>query len=97
MEIKNYDVLINELQASCGLVIDPNEYNIDFFIDVDLKYEIDVENNVIHVFSDKNRISFLKIDNKLRYYAFKTETLVILVGTRQGSRHYSKVYEACLV
>lgn len=97
MEIKNYDVLINEKQASCGLVVDPTEYNINFFDDEYLNYEVDTDNNIIHVYSEKNKISFLGIDNKLRYYAFKTETLVVLVGTRNGSKHFTKVYEACLV
>jgi hypothetical protein len=97
MQIKNYDVLINEKQASCGLIVDPTEYNIDFFDDKYLNYEVDTENCMIHVYSDKNKVSFLGMDNRLRYYAFKTETLVLLVGTRHGSNHFTKVYEACLI
>jgi hypothetical protein len=96
MEIKNYDVLINEKQASCGLVVDPTEYDISFFKDEFLKYEVDNTLNVIRVYSDKNSISFTNIDERLVYYAYKTETLVILVGGRTGPKHFTYVYEACL-
>jgi len=97
MEIKDYDVLINEKQASCGLVVDPGQYNINFFNDEYLQYEVDTNEMKINIFSDKNKISFLQIDKKLMLYAFKTETLVIFVGNRKGPKHYSNVYEATII
>lgn len=96
MEIKNYDVLINEKQASCGLVVDPDEYDISFFKDEYLKYDVDSELGVIRVYSDKDTIIFLNIDRKLVYYAYKTESLIIFIGGRHKSRHISYVYEACM-
>lgn len=96
MKIKSYDVIIDEQQASCGLVVDPTEYDISFFKNENLQYKIDTEKKTIDVFSDKIKVSFCKIDKKLIYYAFKTETLIIFIGNRDGSRHFIGAYEACL-
>lgn len=96
MIIKNYGVLINEKEASCGLIVDPNEYNISFFNDKFLHYEIDVQAACIHVFSDKKKVSFSKIDQQLIYYAYKTETLVIFVGSRKEELNFTNVYEAII-
>jgi hypothetical protein len=93
LKIKNFNVLINEEQASCGLVVNNKDYDLHFFNNEHLHYEVDYHNKVIHVTSRKDKVSFLGLDNKIMYYAFKTETLIILTGDKNN---YSNVYEAIL-
>lgn len=96
MLIKNYDVLINEKEASCGLVINSKEYNINGFKGKDLEYEVDYDHNCIRVFSEKYKVTFCNADKRLLYYAFKTETLIIFVKDSPHGHNYHQVYEAVL-
>lgn len=86
MEIKNYEVLINEENAQCGLIVDLDNYNIRNLIEEDkLLYEVNVDEKKINVFNQQDELllTFHKIDSELILYAFKTDHLSILGGVTE--------------
>lgn len=96
MIIKNYEALINKDNGTCAIIINSKQHNIKFFKNEDLKYEI-LENK-IDIFSEKHKISIINIDNELKYYAYKTNTLVILTGTNTNNiSNFDGFYEAILI
>ncbi len=96
MIISNYGVIIDKENACCGLVVDPKEYDISFFNDSFLSYEIDSKKNQIKLFSENKQVFFDKITPEIIYYSFKTDVLVIFVGERNSNKPPISVYEAKL-
>ncbi len=96
MEIKKYEILINEEQASFGFVVNENLYDISFFKDKFLNYEINYDKKFINIYSDSHKISFKNIDAKLLYYAFKTESLIIFITNKTQEFQFNSAYEAKL-
>lgn len=99
MQIKNYEVLINEKQGQCGLVIDTKEYDLSFLKDIPLFYKVNTEDKKIEILDEHNEIllTFEKINNELRYYAFKTVELVIIIGNTKPSLHVEFVLHAQII
>lgn len=98
MIIKNYEVIINEKNATCGLVIDEEEYEIDSFKEETLFYEVFPEKKIISVYNQENtkKLEFINADHQLIYYAFKTIELPILVGKTNPEPKINFILEAQL-
>jgi hypothetical protein len=96
MEIKKYEILINEEQASFGLIVKEYDYDISFFKDKFLNYDIHYDKKCINIYSDSHKISFKNIDAKFIYYAFKTESLIIFTNNHPTSNKFNFAYEAKL-
>lgn len=94
MEIKNYEVLINEQQASCGLVVNKDLYDISFLNNHDIYYEILDKEHKIKIYSDSNEVVFCNASHETLYFAHKTEVLIILMGILTPEPKFSHVFEA---
>ena len=98
MEIREYEVILNEKNATCGFVVNLNHYKIDDVLRKDLQYEILKEDKAVRVFSkDGDELLFLNLTNELIYYAYKTVNLIILGGTDEGEGKIKIFAEAVLV
>lgn len=98
MEIKNYEVILNEKNATCGFVVNLNYYKIENILQKNLQYEIFRNEKKVRVFSEDNdEIWFLNLNEKLIYYVYKTINLTILGGTDEGSGKIKIYSEAVLV
>jgi hypothetical protein len=98
MNISNYEVLINETNANCSLVVDLQQYNISFLKDNVLFYEVDSIKKEIKIQNETGQdlVTFLNIDAELQYYAFKTIELIILGGITEPTPAIIKSFSALL-
>ncbi len=97
MNIKNYTVIIEPEQCSCGVILDPIEYSI-LFSDKDfLNYSIDYEKKALKIFSNENEITLQNMNEEFIYYAFKTDVFIIFIGDRLRKSPPIKAFEAVLI
>ena len=98
MEIKNYEVILNEKNATCGFVVNLNYYKIEQILQKNLKYEVFRDEKKVRVFSEDNdELWFLNLTDQLIYYAYKTINLTLLGGTDEGKGKIKIFSEAVLV
>ena len=89
MHIKEYEVIINEKNSTCGFVVNLDFYKIESFLKKELQYEVFDKEGKVRVFcQDGEEILFLNLDKNLIYYAIKTINLLILGGSLQ---HENKI------
>lgn len=98
MKIKNYEVVINEKNAQCGLVVNIEEYDISFLDNLTLTYKVETESKEIQIFNEKNEhvLTFYNIDDELTYYAFKTIDLAIMAGRTSPQLQVDLIFSANL-
>lgn len=95
--IRNYEVMINEQNASCGLFVDIQQYNLSQFIDQELQYSVDYSNHKVIVSNGKDTITFINADKQMLYYVIKSLALVILVGKKLPKTDVEYFLQAHLV
>lgn len=84
MQIKEYEVIVNEKNGTCGIVVNLDDYEIGYLLKKPLQYEVIPEENKLRVFTeDGAEILFVNLDKNLIYYAFKTINLTIFGGRPQ--------------
>lgn len=100
MEIKDYEVILNEKNATCGFVINLNYFKLEEFLQEDLHYEVLSKEKKVKVFSANKTIYFTGLSDEIVYYAFKTDSLTLLGGVegKDGQSGEIKIFaEAKLV
>lgn len=97
MNIKNYAVIIEPTNCSCGVIVDPSEYSVLFNNDEFLNYSIDYKEKTLKIFSEKNEVYFHNMTEEFIYYAFKTDVFVLFIGDRFRKSPPLKAFEAFLV
>ncbi len=97
MNIKNYSVIIEPENCSCGVIVDPTEYSILFKDDDFLNYDIDHKEKKLRIFSQDNEMFLHNMNEEFIYYAFKTDVFILFIGDRFAKSPPVKVFEAFLV
>lgn len=98
MIIKEYEVIINEKNATCGLVVNLDFYKIEPILREYLQYEVLDKENKIRVISETGQeIYFINLSKELIYYAYKTINLLILGGRLGAENKIEMVAEAILI
>lgn len=97
MNIKNYTVIIEPNNCSCGVILDPIEYTILFSDNDFLNYSINHSQKTLKIFSENNEITLQNMTEEFIYYAFKTDIFVIFIGDRLRKTPPIKIFEANLI
>jgi hypothetical protein len=93
--INKYEVLINEKNGTCGLVVN-SDFNLSKFKNEKLFYNVNFDNKTITVESLKSKFIFVNADKELLYYAIKSLNLIILCGKLKPKPHILYILEADL-
>lgn len=80
IHIKNYQVLINEEKAACGVAINIDHYKKIKITDHDLKYSVIYGENKIKIENSELEIILYSCDKEFMYYAIKSINLGIILG-----------------
>lgn len=80
MQIKTYEVIINEKNAKFGVVVNLEAYDIRFLATEYLKYEVNHSEKTLRVFSPNASLSFGNLNDESLYYATKSTIISILGG-----------------
>ncbi len=88
MIISDYKYIIDKKTFSCGIILNFRLYDLSFFSNKDLGYKIDY---------NKKEIIFTGANQDLLYYGYKTESLIIILGTTKRKLTLKKHFEAFLV
>ena len=97
MKIKNYEIIINEQNATCGLVVDQEEYDLSYLQNKELTYEVLQDKKELKLYNRANPKEvavFGNVDTEMVYYTIKTLTLAILVGKLHPTPQIAYVLEA---
>lgn len=97
MNIKNYTIIIEPNNCICGIIIDPDEYTINFEYQEIINYKINHKEKTIKIFSKDKEFYINNMNNEFIYYAFKTDILGIFIGDRLRKSPPIKFFEAILV
>lgn len=98
MIIREYEVIINEKNSTCGLVVNLDFYKIEGILKESLQYEVLEKENKIKVVSETGQeIYFMNLNKELIYYAYKTINLLILGGRAGTENKIEMVAEAVLI
>ena len=84
MKIRNYEVVINEKDAQCGVIIKKDVYDISFFIDQDIYYQVDFHKKTLTIESKNHlikKVVLMNADNEFLYYAVKSLNLFIMLSS----------------
>jgi hypothetical protein len=81
IHVKNYQVLINEETANCGVAINIDHYSKIKIEDFNLKYEVKYNDKKIKVWNSELEIILYNCDKNFLYYALKTINLGFILGT----------------
>lgn len=98
MIIKEYEVIINEKNATCGFVVNLDFYKIEPILREALQYEVLEKENKIKIISETGQeIYFINLNKEFIYYAYKTVNLLILGGRLGIENKIEMVAEAVLI
>lgn len=78
--IKNYQVLIDEEHARCGVAISLDLYKIKIKNFLNILYQVDYHNKKITIFNNSFCIVLENCSQELLYFAFKTINLQVILG-----------------
>lgn len=93
MIIKNYEIILNDNNMTCAFVLG-KEYVLPFKKDEIINYEIFPEKKEIKVFSKNNSITFSVANDEIIYYAYKTDNIVIFIGSLRPEKKIKKIFIA---
>lgn len=80
IHVKQYQVLINEQNATCGVAINIDHYNKINVKDENLKYNILYNDAKIKIYNKDMEIVLHNCDKEFLYYAVKTSYLGVILG-----------------
>lgn len=80
IHVKNYQVLINEEKAACGVAINIDHYKKIDINDFDLVYKVIYNENKIKIKNKEMEIVLHNCDKEFLYYAIKTYNLGVILG-----------------
>lgn len=81
-EIKNYEVVINEGNAKCALIVNEEEEILNLIKDKELNYEVDFNDPQIIIFEGEKKIMVFKNTNSdLLRFAYKSNGVPLAIGT----------------
>lgn len=87
VDVKQYQVLINEQNATCGVAINIEHYkNIQIDND-DLKYNVLYNESMIKIYNNDIEIVLHSCDKQFLYYAVKTCYLGVILGKPNEITH----------
>lgn len=87
IHVKQYQVLINEETANCGVAINIEHYSKIEITDYDLQYSVIYNEKKIKIKNSEIEIVLHNCDKELLYYAFKTINFAIILGTPKWVTH----------
>lgn len=87
IHVKNYQVLINEETANCGVAINIEHYSKIKIEDFNLKYEVKYKEQKIKIWNSELEVILHNCDKNLLYYAVKTINLGFILGTPNKITH----------
>ena len=99
MEIKQYEILINEKNKVCGLCINLNHYALSDFLKKNLQYNIEPHKKEVFVYDKDNKndkIVFKNITIESIPYFYSTPTLALLGGRDNKENKIEIISEAIL-
>lgn len=90
--INEYKVMINEENATCGLIVNKEKYNIKNLKDKKLSYKVKYQEAMIVINCGFDEIVFNNADKQLLYYAVKALKLEIFCMSDKETRFSEILY-----
>ena len=87
IHVKNYQVLINEEKAACGVAINIDYYKKIDLKDFNLKYKVFYNENKVRIKNHEMEIILHNCTKEFLYYAVKTYNLGVILGKENLITH----------